>query len=186
MKNSLWLGLALTSLVILPAAAVQLGDGSIAFVQPPRLVDAVTTFDASRFPRPTHYFTLDVPAKAGEPLQQVVIQQVEGFDRDLRYLTNKTVAFEGTYHRKGESLGLKSVVQDRKAQTVTVIFDPPVQPGRTITIGLKPLENPQYGGVYLFGVTAFPRGEKVRSQFLGYGRIHIYDGGDGGSSLRLF
>jgi Protein of unknown function (DUF2808) len=58
-----------------------------------------------------------------------------------------------------------------------VQFNPPVQPGRKVTIALSPQRNPAYSGVYLFGVTAFPTGEKSHGQFLGFGRLHFYDGG---------
>jgi len=38
------------------------------------------------------------------------------------------------------------------------------------------VRNPCYGGAYLFGLTAFPQGEVPHGQFLGYGRIHFYQG----------
>lgn len=59
------------------------------------------------------------------------------------------------------------MTQDRKKQTVILNFDPPVTPGQTITIGLRPVQNPWISGVYLFGVTANPRGEKSHGQFRG-------------------
>lgn len=38
-----------------------------------------------------------------------------------------------------------------------------------------------FSGVYLFGVTAFPAGEKSHGQFIGFGRLHFYN--DGGSDI---
>ena len=68
---------------------------------------------------------------------------------------------------------------DEDQQSVTLTFDPPVAPGNTVTIALEPERNPRRSGVYLFGVTAYPSGEKTYGQFLGYGRLHFYDrGGD--------
>ncbi|HEY9294790.1 MAG TPA: DUF2808 domain-containing protein [Phormidium sp.] len=42
-------------------------------------------------------------------------------------------------------------------------------------MALDPVRNPCFSGVYLFGVTAFPQGEKAHGQFLGFGRFHFYD-----------
>jgi Protein of unknown function (DUF2808) len=57
---------------------------------------------------------------------------------------------------------------------VVVNFDPPVRPGTTVRVSVRSLENPISGGTYLFGITAFPAGEMGYGQFLGYGRIQIY------------
>ena len=156
------------------AQAIQLADGTVYFAQPPRLVAATTTFSGVNMWGATYYFTLRVPQKAGEPLQKVTITQHEGGD-DIRFDLEDSRAFEGERHRKGARLTLKEVVRDRKTQTVSVTFDPPVPPGKIVTIGLRPVENPMYSGVYLFAVTAFPRGEKSHGQFSGFGRLHFYN-----------
>jgi hypothetical protein len=54
-----------------------------------------------------------------------------------------------------------------------VVFEPAIAPGKTVTVALRPVQNPNFPGVYLFGVTAFPPGEKVHGQFLGFGRFAI-------------
>ncbi len=74
-------------------------------------------------------------------------------------------AFVGTRNQKGARLSLAQVTQDRKKQTVVLNFDPPVTPGQTITIGLRPVQNPRISGVYLFGITVYPWGEKSHGQF---------------------
>lgn len=158
------------------ADGVQLRDGTVYFVQPPDLVDAITTFKGVNTWGATYYFTINVPAKAGEPLQRVTITQREGVD-NIRYDLEDSRAFVGTPNRKRERLTLGEVTRDRQTRTVTVNFNPPVAPGQTFTIGLRPLRNPRFSGVYLFGVTAFPVGEKSHGQFLGYGRFHFYGGG---------
>ena len=81
----------------------------------------------------------------------------------------------GTRDRKGTKLKLGEVTREKDTKTVLVTFDPPVPPGKTITIGLRPVKNPMFSGIYLFGVTAFPQGEKSHGQFLGFGRLHFYD-----------
>ena len=76
------------------------------------------------------------------------------------------------------TITLKSTTFDPNTQTITVIFDPPVPPGNTVSIGLKPVRNPDYGGVYQFGITAYPPGENSPGLYLGVGRLAIYEAGD--------
>lgn len=154
--------------------AIQLQDGTVYFAQPPRLVEAATTYNEVYAWGAKYYFTVSLPENAGEPLQKMTINQREGVD-SIHFDLKNSFAFEGTRSRRGEKIGLKDVTSDRKTRTVSITFDPPVSPGKTITIGLKPWQNPAVSGVYLFGVTAFPQGEKTHSQFLGFGRLHFYD-----------
>lgn len=156
------------------AQAVQLSDGKTHFVQPPQLLKAIATHKAAGFWSSSYYFTLSLPPNAGEPLQTVVIAQEQNVDQPRLDLRDSR-AFEGNnIDRPGAALPLKNVTVDRKTQTITITFDPPVAPGKTITIGLYPIQNPSAGGVYLYGVTAFPAGIPANGSFLGYGRITIY------------
>ncbi|MBD1904035.1 DUF2808 domain-containing protein [Funiculus sociatus GB2-A5] len=155
------------------AVAIRLADGTVSFDKPPRLVNASTTFETVNVPGATYYFTVSLPENAGEPLQRIAIAQNQGFD-DIRFQLKDSVAFEGTPERKGEKLRLKAVTKDNKTGTITVTFDPPVSPGKTVTIGLDPVRNPWTSGVYLFRVTAFPAGEKAYGLDLGVGRLHFY------------
>jgi len=159
--------------------AVQLQDGTVYFVQPPSLVEAVTTYKDIYVTGATYYFTIYLPPNAGEPLQQITFNQHEGVDR-IDFDLKATSVFEGNRSHTGQKLALKDATSDRKTRTVTLTFDPPVSPGRTITIALKPEQNPSVSGVYLFGVTAFPPGEKAHGQFLGYGRLQFYSYGHSG------
>lgn len=160
------------------AQAIQLRDGTVYFVQPPDLVEATTTFKSVNVWGATYYFTINLPENAGEPLQRVTITQREGTD-NIRFDLEDSRAFVGTRSNKGARLTLSSVTRDPE-KTVSVVFAPPVTPGQTITIGLRPVYNPRFSGVYLFGVTAFPVGEKSHGQFLGFGRFHFYGDGFGG------
>lgn len=155
--------------------AVELTDGKVYFIQPPRLLKAVTTFKNVNVPGATYYFTINLPKNAGESLQKVKINQHEGFDR-IRFDLDDSFAFRGRPSNRGERLALNTT-SDRELKTVSLKFNPPVSPGETVTIALKPVRNPGTEGVYLFGVTAFPRGENSHGQFLGFGRFHFY--GDG-------
>ncbi|PMB51361.1 hypothetical protein CEN39_15650 [Fischerella thermalis CCMEE 5201] len=179
MRFPFLLGTALTLVIaiapdaVLKTQAVQLRDGTVYFVQPPSLEGAITTYKTTYAWGATYYFTINLPENAGEPLQKITINQHEGVDR-VRFDLEDTVVFEGKPRDKGQKLQLKDATSDRKTRTVSLIFDPPIPPGKTITIGLKPYQNPGVSGVYLFGVKAFPAGEKSYGQFLGYGRLQFY------------
>lgn len=175
MSLALALGIGEVTTQVTPA--VQLRDGKVYFVQPPDLIDATTTFNSVNAWGATYYFTIAIPKQAGEPLRKVTITQRQGGD-NIRYDLEDTRAFEGTRRNRGERIKLGEVTRDRKARTVTVNFNPPVPPGRAVTIGLRPVKNPMSSGVYLFGVTAFPAGEKPHGQFIGFGRLHFYSSVD--------
>ncbi|BBD66699.1 hypothetical protein NIES4072_60270 [Nostoc commune NIES-4072] len=175
------LSLAISIGVAVPVTqAVQLRDGTVYFVEPPKLVKATTTYKDVNVWGGTYYFTINVPENAGESLQKVTIAQKEGTD-NIRYNLKDTRAFVGTRDasgglrlRKESRLTLGPVTAERKTRTITVNFDPPVTPGQTVTIALRPVSNPSISGVYLLGVTAFPAGEKSHGQFLGFGRFQFY------------
>lgn len=155
------------------AQAVKLRDGTISFVQPPRLVAASTSYKDVNIWNATYYFTISLPEQAGEPLQKVTIDQREGVDR-IRFDLEDTRAFAGTRKDRGEKIPIGEVTRDKETKTISVVFDPPVAPGKMITIALRPVQNPRSSGVYLFGLRGFPPGEKTASQFLGYGRLQFY------------
>ena len=157
--------------------AIQLRDGTVSFERSPRLINAVTTFNQVRVWGAKYYFTLELPENVGEPLQKVTINQRQGSET-IRFQLQKTLAFEGMHRHKGAKLKIKEVSKDEATETISVIFDPPIPPGTTFTVGLQPRRNPDYSGVYLFGVTAFPGGEKADGLYLGVGRLHFYRGTD--------
>lgn len=156
-----------------PTRAIQLADGTVHFEKAPELVAATTTFNSVDVWGATYFFTIAVPFNAGEPLQRVTIAQIEGLD-NIRYNLKDSYAFEGKRSREGAKVKLGEVSIDRDKRTVSVNFDPPVPPGKTVTIALRPVRNPFSSGVYLFGVTAFPAGEKAYGLYLGVGRMHFY------------
>ena len=177
--TALILGLLLpTSLLTLPAAAVRLRNGQTFFNYPPSLLKATTSVVTTRTSGATYYFTLNVPKNAGEPLQAIKIVQRQNADT-VEFQPSESVAFAGTRSARGPALSLVSIggFQPPNDQEMTIVFDPPVLPGSIVTVALKPKRNPDPGGVYLFGVTAFPIGENSSGQFLGYGRLTFYDNG---------
>ncbi|MDZ8184193.1 MAG: DUF2808 domain-containing protein [Nostoc sp. ChiSLP02] len=169
---TLSLAIGVAEITVPVAQAVQLRDGLVYFVQPPRLVEATTTYKDVNVWGATYYFTINLPENAGESLGKVTIAQREGSE-NIRYDLDDTRAFVGTRDRKEAQLSLGPVTRERKTRTITVNFDPPVTPGQTVTIALRPVKNPSFSGVYLLGVTAFPVGENSHGQFLGYGRFQF-------------
>lgn len=161
----------LGSLVQASAQAIELADGTTYFANVPRLENARTTYNSARVFGATYYFTLHVPDDAGEPLQRVVFNQQQGVD-PISFNLKRTQAYMN--QQKKQLLPIAEASTDEKG-SISIFFDPPISPGETITIGLRPYRNPRSSGVYLFGVTAFPQGEQAHGQFLGYGRLHFYD-----------
>ena len=163
-----------SSLPILSAVAVPLSNGQTFFDYPPRLLQATTSNSQVQVAGATYYFTLSVPKNAGEPLQTVTVAQRENRDTVV-FKPSSSRAFAGNRARRGDALSLASIGGVPSSQETIVVFDPPVPPGSTVTIALKPKRNPDWGGVYLFGVTAYPAGENSSGQFLGYGRIQFHE-----------
>jgi hypothetical protein len=151
--------------------ATVIANGTVYFAQPPSLVKTTTTFRTPITPS-TYYFTLSLPAEVGKPLQSVTFTQHQGLEI-IRFDLKRTDAKAQTLSDSRQQLTLGEVTRNSKTNTISVMFNPPVLPGRTVTIGLRAVANPQHGGVYLFGVTAYPADEKSHGQFLGFGRIQF-------------
>lgn len=174
-KTLLVVGTGLCLLPLSPISAFAQADSAITIFQPPRLVAATSTYINTDVREATYYFTIEVPANAGKPLQQVNITQRQGLER-IRYDAQESRAFEGTPDRKGQKLPIQLASNDSQKNTVTVTFDQPIPPGKTVTIGLKPFRNPSYDGVYIFQLTAFPGGQQIDGQYIGTGRLQFYRG----------
>lgn len=164
------LGAIALLLLAVSVKAVQLSDGTIHFAGVPRLGKVSTTDNQAWAWSVTYYFTIQVPADASEPLGRVVLQQTEGVD-SIDFNLKRTFAYiDGN---RNQTIPLQATNTEKDA--LDVQFDTPISPGTTVTVGLRPYNNPHTGGVYLFGVTTFPAGEKVQSQFIGTGRLQFYD-----------
>lgn len=101
------------------------------------------------------------------------IVQRENLD-NIRYQGNATRAFRGNRWVRGPQLSLAAIGGSGESGEMMVVFDPPVQPGQPVTVALKAKQNPTFGGVYQFGVTAYPAGERGIGQFLGYARLNFF------------
>ena len=164
--------LAVGLTVAAPVAAGRLADGTVAFDRPPTLV-GVSTLTSTAGANGRYHFTITVPADAGEPLEAVRItpyQHVQTIPLDLK----ATQAAAGAAFAQGTTLPLANVGgTPEDANEALVVFEQPVTPGNTVTITLEAERNPA-GGVYQYGVTAYPAGENSVGQFLGYGRLSFY------------
>jgi Protein of unknown function (DUF2808) len=158
------------SLVSIPAIAVRFSDGTVQFAGVPRLGKVTTTDNQAYAWGATYWFTLQVPEDASEPLGQVILRQEQGLDT-VEFNLGRTDAYLNG--DRTQTTAVESI--NPKPDTLDLTFTPPIPPGSTVTIGLRPYTNPRTGGVYLFGVTTAPAGEKVRDQFIGYGRLQFYD-----------
>ena len=159
------------SVSIKPTEAVELANGQRAFVKAPRLVRSAATFRSKNNPASTYQFTIEVPENAGEALKAVKISQKNKIDT-IVFKGNKSRAAEGE-NMAGVTIPLASIGGESQPGETTVVFDTPIEPGNTVTIAVKPQSNPSTGGIYLFGVTAYPTGENSPGMYLGSGRIDI-------------
>lgn len=169
--------LAMLAVTVPPSIAGQLGDGTVFFEKSPRLLNFYSTFQSARAWSAKYYVTIDLPANIGEPLGSVSLQQRDGI-QSIDFLSNDTFAFVGTRQNRGQPLSIQSTTFDPATKTITVVFDSPVPPGNPVSIAFIPTRNPDYGGIYQFGITAYPAGEKTTGLYLGVGRLTIFDAGD--------
>jgi hypothetical protein len=154
----------------LPIQAFDLGDGKTTFEKSPRLIQSGTTF-RSPFVVSDYYFTIYLPEDAGEPLETVTIIQQTNLEQIVLY-PEQTRAFLGENLGEGESIPIASVRPISEENGVKITLAQPVQPGKSVTIVLRGI-NPLYGGIYQFGVTAFPVGKDSLGLYLGIARFHF-------------
>lgn len=155
-----------------PAIAYEVGNGQTVFLKAPRLIRAAAT-QVSPYSPSTYQFTIHVPKNAGEPLKAVTIAQKTSPER-IQFDTNKSKAFIGDSFAGGSPIDLADIGGSQSDDnSVTIVFDRPVEPGNTVTVSLRALHNPQFGGVYQFGVTAYPIGENSEGLYLGSARLHF-------------
>jgi hypothetical protein len=150
-------------------------EQSYYFQAAPRLLDYATTQERTRRRGATYYFSVEIPSKAQAPLQQLLFEQTNGVEFLERYHLEETRAFEGTRRDRGKEVSLSLVAADKNKRTITVTFNPPIEAGKTVTIGLRPVFTPAISGVYQLRVTAFPPGKDAPSLTLGSARLHFYD-----------
>ncbi|MGB3291815.1 MAG: DUF2808 domain-containing protein [Phormidesmis sp.] len=170
---------ALSAALLLPlfsigssvSPAVELENRPTLFSRPLRLTD-VSVPNNSQYRRSDYLFTIEIPAAAEQPLQTVVFAQVEGADYP-RYSARRSRAYAQSIEEgdRREALNI-TATNSTDDRTVTVEFDPPVQPGHQITIALNS-RNPR-DGIYIYEVTGSPPDVTGPGQRIGIGRLQFY------------
>lgn len=140
----------------------------ISFMNPPRLLKTSTTSNNINAPA-LYFLTIAHPPDAREPIQKITIQQVSG-GQSIQFNLRRTQVYEG---RREQQNTLLPSQMTAKRNTLTISLTPPISPGTIFTVVLNPVRNPDSEGTYFFGVTAFPLGANVDSQFLGFGRFQF-------------
>ena len=136
------------------------------------LVDTHATFNEVRARQAKYYFDLKLSEDVGESLGKVEIEQRAGGE-EVKFKLDKTQVYLGTHDRKQQEIEAVAF-DDPTTGKITVELKRGVLPGSSLTVALKPKRNPDLAGVYLFGVTDFPPGEKSQGLYLGAGRLHFY------------
>lgn len=168
--KTLILGAIISTLLVLPANSEQIGNGKTFFEQSPRIIRATNTQ-----PSPGAYgeyqFSISVPKDAGEALEAVTIIQHDSLER-ISFKVNKSYAFAGSSRNGGVSIPLANIGGEQTSdKEVTLVFDPPVAPGKTVTVVLSGV-NPNLSGIYEFDVIAYPVGQNSPGLALGTVRIN--------------
>lgn len=142
-------------------------NASISFRRPLRVTNIRISNDFE-LRRSEYYFTIDFPADAVESLEKLTFEQVEGAGYP-RYRDSGSYAFDNADRTP---LPISAVQNNSDDKTITVEFDPPIEPGRQITVGFK-ARNPR-SGTYVYQLTAFPVGA-TQGQYAGVDRFSVFD-----------
>ncbi len=178
-RSGPWPGLLLplVAALLLPfaapaAVAVEL-RGQTYFLTPPWKV-VFRSYYTTVFERGAeYYFTLELSSQAGAGLGALEIQQTSGVDWRFDFDVTRSRAFLGEPRREGAAVPVQ-VRFDADSRRFRIDFPQPPAPGQTVTVALRPFQNPSAAGVYLFAVTAFPAGPEPVAYPVGTARMSIY------------
>ncbi|MEB3234961.1 MAG: DUF2808 domain-containing protein [Cyanobacteriota bacterium] len=167
----------------LAALALALGWGSAApalelrgktyFSKPPWSVDLISYYTTVWEPWAEYYFTLKLDPEAGAALGGLRITQTRGVDRWFPFNVAGTRAFLGRPRQQGAPVPVVASF-DPASRSFSLNFPEPVPPGSTLTVMLKPWNNPSMADTYMFEVMAYPSGPDPSPTPLGYGTLRIY------------
>ena len=159
-----------------PSLALEL-NGQSYFTQPPWRVE-FTNYDwLVDAGGPEYYFTVALAENAGAHLGGLVITQTSGSDQTFWIDPKQTSAFFGRPRQEGEAIPVQAKFHEQK-RTMRVEFPDPPPPGSTLTVVLRPPNNPSLNDLYLFAVEALPAGPNPSAAPLGFARMEILDGWD--------
>jgi hypothetical protein len=157
----------LSSLIAQSAIYAQINEGQSFFERSPRITRSATSF---RNPGvlANYSVTINLPKDAKQSLKSVAIAQQPNLEKIVFY-SDKTTAYLG---EKKSDREIPIKVETAKAGEAVILLEKSLEPGQTITISLK-ARNPYYGGIYQFGVTAFPVGNQTQGIYIGLMRLHF-------------
>ena len=164
---------ALSPLAI-PAARARELRGATYFSKAPWKVDLVSYYTTIWETRAEYYFTISLDPEAGVALGGLTIQQTRGVDTRFPFFVDRTSAFLGRPRQQGSRVPVQAQF-DSAARRFTLTFPEPIQPGSTLTVVLKPWNNPASSDTYMFQVTAYPAGPNPSPTPVGFGTLRIYD-----------
>jgi hypothetical protein len=177
--SGLGFGVILIAGSVLPSAfpnspaASEMNSYSLKKVEAPRLLK-VSAIHLGQADAGTFYFTISVPTSYGKSLEAVRISQIPEGDRRINFDANQSKVVLGqrvTRTSQGIPLSAIGGPEDEQTGALTLAFAQPVLPGTTFTVAVEAVRNPTSGGIYQFGVTAYPVGEGTTGQYLGTGRV---------------
>jgi len=154
------------------SAALELRDKTY-FVKPPWSVDLISYYTTVWEPWAEYYFTVELATDAGASLGSLRITQTRGVDRWFPFNLQATRAFLGRPRQSGPAVPVTATF-DQDSRTFAISFPEPVPPGSTLTLVLKPWNNPSMADTYMFAVNAYPAGPNPSPTPLGYGTLRIY------------
>jgi Protein of unknown function (DUF2808) len=166
-------GFVLTVSLTKPIAASEVNPSTTMRVEAPHLLK-VSAVHLEPAGVGTFYFTIDVPLSYGKSLEAIRISQIPEGDRLISFDANQSKVVLGQrVARNSETVPLSAIggPEDEKTGALTLAFAQPVRPGTTFTVAVEAERNPIYGGIYQFGVTAYPVGDSTTGQYLGTGRV---------------
>lgn len=154
------------------AGAIEL-RGKTYFRRPPWSVDLISYYTTVWEPWAEYYFTVQLDPEAGASLAGLRITQTRGVDRQFPFNLEATRAFLGRPRQQGAAVAVRASF-DQANRSFDISFPEPVAPGNTVTVMLKPWNNPAMADTYMFQVMAYPAGPDPSPTPLGYGTLRIY------------
>ena len=169
-----WLGIGVLSLLAQgPGWTLEL-NGQSFFTHPPWRVE-FTNYDWHvDAGGPEYYFTVALAENAGAHLGGLVITQTSGSDQTFWIDPKETSAFFGRPRHEGAAIPVEAQFHEQK-RSMRVDFPDPPPPGSTLTVVLRPPNNPSLNDIYLFAVEALPAGANPSAAPLGFARMEILD-----------
>ena len=169
-----WLGIGVLSLLAQgPGWTLEL-NGQSFFTHPPWRVE-FTNYDWHvDTGGPEYYFTVALAENAGAHLGGLVITQTSGSDQTFWIDPKETSAFFGRPRHEGDAIPVEAQFHEQK-RSMRVDFPDPPPPGSTLTVVLRPPNNPSLNDIYLFAVEALPAGANPSAAPLGFARMEILD-----------